>query len=221
MKYIRNQDGNEQFIILDDEHFINLVNCRVDRDQKIVESMLEDESLTKIDCQWNMLSDVYGPVCYQISFTYQMKYIAFINEWRNVGSSNISFILFKKCCNKKLAISISMDGYDACVLLDQLSDKNKLVFNLHDMKFEQVSNTIGKIKEVGIYYEGDDLYYTEGVYVQKDLYYELGKIYMHMDSNGRISCMSGFSFNSRCDTRWKLEPIPFTLRPLSLSKKLI
>lgn len=220
MKYIRNQDGNEQFIILDDEHFINLVNCRVDRDPAVVESMLEDESLTKIDCQCNMLSDVYGPLCYQISFIYEVKYIVFINEWRHVDPSNVSFMLFQKCCNKKLAIASSTNGYSACVLLDQLSYANTLVFNLHDMKFEHVPNRTGWVRNVGINYEGDDLYYTEGVYVQKDLYYELGKIYMHMDSKG-ISCMIGFSFNSRHDAIMKLNPITFGLKPLSLSKTLI
>ena len=220
MKYIRNQNGNEQFIILDDKYFIDLVNCHVDQGLGAVKSMLEDESLTKIDCQWNMLSDTHWP-CYQISFTYETKYIVFINEWRNIDSSNVSFMLFKKCWNKKLAISSSTNGYSLCVLLDQLSDTNNLVFNLHDMKFEQVPNSIGRIKDIGINYEGDDLYYTEGVYVQKNLYYELGKIYMHMDNKGKISCMSGFSFNSRRGATVKLEPFSFTLKPLSLSKKLI
>lgn len=220
MNYIRDNNGKEQFIILDDKYFIDLTHCCVDQNPNMIKSILENDSVAKIDCRWKMLSDIYGPLSYQMSFTYETDYIVFINEWRNVGPENVSFMLFKKCYSRHVALWSTVDGYSACIPLDNLTDNYKMVFDLNEKQFKQACYDNELLRVTDIIDKNSSLYYTEGVYVQKDLLYEIGKIYMYMDDKG-ISSMAGFSFNSRYGSIVHLRPIPFVLKPLSLSKTLI
>lgn len=218
MKYVRDKEGKAQFIILDNRHLLDLVHCCVQQCPETVEYILLDKSLTKVECQWNMLPDVYGPLRHQISFRYESNYIVFINEWRYVDPDNVSFMLFKQCYDKEIAVALSLEGYNTCIVLDNLFDDHRFVFDLNKNEFTQINKI--RLREVNLNYELDNLYYTEGVYVHKELCYELGKIYMYRREHG-VPLMAGFSFNARTSDIRHLKPITLELKPLSLSTQLI